>query len=84
LLGDEAYLGHAGEDIGLPFLGPFKIIDGGIATGGLDQASHHGYFRQIELLGPFVKVTLGGRSHPIGSIPQIDIVQVKAENLLFG
>ena len=81
---DKPQFGHSANDISLSVLGATEIGDGRITAGGLDQTGQHRDLRKVELLHPFVEIALRGSLHAIGPVSEIDVVQIKREDLLLG
>jgi hypothetical protein len=63
-------------------LGPFQIGDGGEAAGRPGDAGDGRHLAQIEVRDRLVEVAPGGGGHPVGSLAEEDLVQVKREDLV--
>ena len=82
-LRDVTVLQHPRENVGLPLVGPLRVEVGGIAAGGLGEAGQQGRFRQRQVARAFAEIPLGGGLDPVGSVAEVDVVEVEGDDLFF-
>ena len=85
LLGcDHAQFDHVVQDVFLTLFGTFGVDQGIGSRGEFGQSGQHGGLRQGQLLNRFVEIDLRGSRETVGALPEIDLVEVQFQNLVFG
>ena len=80
---DHAVLAHPLEDVRLPFAGAMPVLVGVEVRRRLGEPGQHRRLGDGQMLHVLAEVDLGGRLHPVGAVPEVDVVQVDVEDSLF-
>ena len=75
---------HPAQHILLTDFGALGVDDRVVSRRCLGQTGQHGGFGRRQLVEGFAKVDLRCRSEAIGTLSQIDLVDIEFENLVFG
>ena len=78
-----AFFDHPVEDVNLALFGPLRMFERRIPAGGLGKAGKHGTLGKVHIFGGFAKIVFGCRFHTVCAVAQIDLIEVKEQNLLF-
>ncbi|MNY42607.1 hypothetical protein D3C86_1775170 [compost metagenome] len=81
---DLAELVHAPQDPVATLFGAGRVGQRVEARRGLGQAGDHGHLRQADVADRFAVVNLGGRLDAVGTVTQVDLVDVQLEDFVLG
>ena len=82
--GDVAVFHHPRKDIGLSLFCPVEVEKGGIIIGRFRKTGKDGRLGKVEMLGALPEITLGRRFNAVSAMTEINIIQVKIQNLVLG
>ena len=83
-LGDEPLLDHQPQDDRLPRFGPLPVLERVVVGRRLNQPDQQGALGQVQVADVLAKVGLGRRLDAVGHVAEIDFVQVKGQDFVFG
>ena len=84
IISDKFERAHAPQHILLPCFGPGEIDHWVVFRRGFGQARQHRKFAQTEFTHGLTKVSARSRFKAIGTLAQIDLIDVELENLVLG
>ncbi|EGF31683.1 hypothetical protein IMCC9480_3530 [Oxalobacteraceae bacterium IMCC9480] len=83
LCGDEIKLTHALQDVLLADVRPLGIDHRVIRRGGFRQPGQHGELGDAQLCQRLAEVGLRSTAETVGALPEVNLVQVQLEDLVF-